>query len=132
MALQAPQTNNPQTVPARQTDLTMEQIYEGVADYATTFQLINRYSQSNPYHGLGFRAGQWFETNERIYWQFLKVLPPLHMTSGGFVMSECTMGNLYESFMELDGRYFCAVVDWNGSQSFADLWTALLAVLIDR
>jgi len=109
----------------------LEKIHDGVADYNTTFTLINRYTPSNPYKALGFRAGQWFETTEDIYSYFLGVLPPLHMTGGGFVVGECTMAGLYESFLEIDGKYYCAVIDWTGSQSFADLWTALLKTLFD-
>lgn len=105
----------------------LEKIYPCIADYDTSFALINRYSDENPHNALGFRAGQWFETTEQVYWYFLECLPPLHMTGGGFVMSECTMDDLYESFLEIDGRYYCAVVAWDGPQSFSALWTALVA-----
>jgi len=106
---------------------SLERIHDGIADYDTTFALINRYERDSAHKALGFRAGQWFETTEEVYWYFLECLPPLHMTSGGFVVSECTMHGLYESFMDIDGRYYCAVVEWNDRQSFSALWTALLS-----
>lgn len=105
----------------------LERIFPSIADHDTSFELINRYNSANVHHTLGFRAGQWFETTEQVYWYFLECLPPLHMTGGGFVMSECTTGDLYESFVEIDGRYYCAVVAWDGPQSFSALWSALLA-----
>jgi len=40
--------------------LVLERIFEGQADYDRTFALLNRYQRSNPYHSLGFKAGQWF------------------------------------------------------------------------
>lgn len=105
----------------------LERIFSGVPAYSTTFELINRYSAQSPLHGIGFRDGQWFEVSEEIYWHFLEALPPLHMTSGGFVMSECTTDDLHECFFEIKGRYYCAVLAWSGPRSFAALWTALLA-----
>ena len=105
----------------------LQKIFEGIADHDTSFELINRYSAETPHHALGFCAGQWFETTRDVYWYFLECLPPLHMTGAGFVMSECTMGDLYESFWEIDGRYFSAVIAWKGPMSFTSLRTALVA-----
>lgn len=105
----------------------LQRIYDGIADYDTSFDLINRYGADNAHHAIGFRAGQWFETVESVYWYFLECLPPLHMTGRGFVMSECTMGDLYESFWEIDGRYYCAVIAWYGPSSFTALRNAIVA-----
>lgn len=98
----------------------------GVVEYDATFALINRYQSRSPHAALGFRAGQWFETTHEIYWYFLECLPPLHQTRCGFVMMECTMGDLYEAFFEIDGRFFCMVVSWPGAGSFDAISDALL------
>ena len=110
----------------------LDQIYPGQAGYTASFELINRYSGSSNYRQLGFRVGQWFETSAEIYWYFLGCLPPVHQTSGGFVMSECTMDGLHDCFLEIDGRYYCAVVKWSGPRSFAQIWTQLLMELATR
>lgn len=106
--------------------LTLVKIHDTVADYGTSFDLINRYSPENQHYETGFQAGQWFETRSDVYWHFLECLPPLHQTGGGFVVSECTMMDLYECFFEIDERYFCVVIRWTGPKSFSDLWAALL------
>jgi len=105
----------------------LERIYEIEANYNKSFELINRYERGNCFNALGFRAGQWFETTQDVYWYFLECLPPLYQTSGGFIVGECTMNGLYDCFLEIDGKYYCAVVEWAGPKSFAALWTALLA-----
>ena len=105
----------------------LQRIYDGLADDAKSLELVNRYQGGNPHYARGFHAGQWFETTKETYWYFLECLPPLHMTGAGFVMTECTMNGLYDCFFEIDGRYYCAVIDWDGPRSFAALWTALLA-----
>lgn len=105
----------------------LERIYEGVPSRGASFELLNRFQRDSRYLKLGFRAGQWFEVSEDIYWYFLEVLPPLHMSGGGFVMSECTMADLYESFFEINGRFYCAVLHWNGPASFRALHKALRA-----
>lgn len=106
----------------------LDRIFEGcVADDATLLPLINRYQATSEFAHLGFRAGQWFETTEETYWHFLESVPPLYQASGGFVVGECTTGHLYESFLEIDGRFYCAVIHWQCRRSFAALWTALLA-----
>ena len=101
--------------PAEPPDL--ELVFEGVADRDVSFALMNRYLASNPHAARGFRAGQWFETTREVYWQCLESVPPLYMASGGFVVGECTMDDLYECFFEIDGRYFCTVIAWAGPQS---------------
>ena len=105
----------------------LEQIYVGIPSRCDIYKLINRYAADNPFHRMGFRAGQWFEVPEDIYWHFLEALPPLHMTGAGFVVGECTMDDLYHGFVEIEGRFFCAVIDWQGPRSLAAFWTALLA-----
>lgn len=104
----------------------LDRIADGRCDYDATFALINRYQASSAHAQIGFKAGQWFETTEEIYWYFLECLPPLHQTSIGFVMMECTMGDLYEAFFEIDGRYYCAVVTWPGPASFEASTAALV------
>lgn len=96
----------------------LERIADGIMSYDATFELINRYQASSPHAATGFKAGQWFETTEDIYWYFLECLPPLHQTAQGFVVMECTMGDLYEAFFEIDNRFFCAVVQWPGAKAF--------------
>jgi len=110
-------------VQAATTPLT--KIHDGVADYSLTFQLINRSTNASTHSSIGFKAGHWFETTEDIYWYFLEVLPPMHMGPSGFVMSECTVGNLYHAFADFNGRYFCLVVDWQGQQTFKALLSQL-------
>ena len=107
----------------------LERIYPGLASRSATFELLGRYSPGNAYARLGHRAGQWFEVSEDIYRHFLEVLPPLYMTSGGFVMGECTRDNLYDCFFEIRGRFYCATLAWSGPRSFAALWTALLGAV---
>ena len=124
---QTPTLEPPAGETVAQPALHLQQIYEGQAEYSTSFELVNRYTSDSRFKGLGFQAGQWFETNSDVYWYFLECLPPLHQSSGGFVVSECTMNGLHECFFEIDERYYYAVIDWTGQQSFAALWTALLA-----
>lgn len=105
----------------------LEQIHTGVAGTAQSYALINRYARSNPHHGLGFRAGQWFETTGEVYAQFLEAVPPLDMSANGFVVGECTMEDLFEAFFRFGDRYFCAVIAWAGHGALVALEQALLA-----
>lgn len=105
----------------------LEQIHAGVAGIAQSYALINRYARSNPYHGLGFRAGQWFETTGEVYAQFLEAVPPLDMSANGFVVGECTTEDLYEAFSQVGDRYFCVVIAWSGHGALVALEQALVA-----
>jgi len=104
----------------------LNRIADGVQGYDATFVLINRYQSSSPHAATGFDAGQWFETTEELYWYFLECLPPLYQNTVGFVMMECTMGDLYEAFFEIDERFYCAVVTWPGPASFEATTAALV------
>lgn len=104
---------------------TLNRIADGALDYGATFALLNRYQASSPHAAIGFKAGHWFETTEEIYWYFLECLPPLHQNAAGFVKMECTMGDLYEAFLEIDGRFYCCVVTWPGQASFEATASAL-------
>lgn len=105
---------------------SLKRIADGVQDYDATFALINRYQSSSPHAAIGFKAGQWFETTEELYWYFLECLPPLYQNTVGFVMMECTMGDLYEAFFEIHERFYCAVVTWPGPASFEATTAALV------
>lgn len=85
----------------------MEKIFEGIADYEKSFELINR-----GYTPDVFSAGQWFETTEEVYWYFLEVLPPMGFDGKDFAICEFATGNLTNAFFQINGRYFCATVDW--------------------
>ena len=53
----------------------------------------------------------WHETNERIYWDQLEVLPPARMERNAFMVGEPWNfdgeGSIYAAFVEIDNRYFC-------------------------
>jgi len=106
----------------------LEQIFKGVVDDdETLIPIINRYQASSPFSDKGFRAGQWFETTEQTYWHFLETMPPLYMSAGGFVMCECITQDLYDCFLEINGRYYCVVIKWVNAKSFSLLLAALRA-----
>jgi hypothetical protein len=105
----------------------LQKIFEGLADDASSLELLNRYQAGNPHYARGYRAGQWFETTQETYWYFLECLPPLYMTGAAFVVIECTMNGLYDCFFEIDGRYYCAPVEWDGPGSFKALSKAMRA-----
>lgn len=105
----------------------LEQIHTGVAGVEQSYALINRYARSNPHHGLGFRAGEWFETTVEVYGQFLEAVPPLDMSAHGFVVGECTMEDLYEAFFRFGDQCFCAVIAWAGHGVLVALEQALAA-----
>lgn len=89
-------------------------IHKAVADYDTTFELINRgYTPDKR------SAGQFFETTEEIYNYFLNVLPPLDFTADGFSMSEFSTGSLTDCFLRRQGRFFCLCISRRNASDFA-------------
>ncbi len=99
--------------------MTFKRIFEGVADRAKTFELINRgYGPEQRF------AGQWFETTEEIYHYFLEVLPPLDWTMDGFSMCEFATGFLTDGFVRINGRFFCLCIHRECSSDFASTVTA--------
>lgn len=90
-------------------------IHNALADYETTFELINRgYTPDKR------SAGQYFETTEEIYNYFLNVLPPLDFTADGFSMSEFSTGSLTDCFLRRNGRFYCLCISRRKSSDFAD------------
>lgn len=98
-------------------------IFDGIATREECFTLINRNTEKiqtyegpwieNPHHGLGYEAGQFFEITREEYDYFLNVLPPMAMTSAGYVMSEYTTGNHTEAFLEIGKRFYCMTIAIN-------------------
>lgn len=95
--------------------MQITRIYDTVADYEKSFDLINR-----GYAPEQRSAGQYFETTEEIYTYFLNVLPPLDFTADGFSMSEFSTGSLTDCFLRCNGRYFCLCISRRKSSDFAD------------
>lgn len=105
--------------------MNFRRIYEGVADQAKCFELLNRHS------GGGIKpdslwAGEWWEIDAESFDYFLDVLPPLQMPPGGFVMCEFTSGNITSAFFSFparDGqqerRFFHASLDMSEATPFA-------------
>lgn len=107
--------------------IVLHQIYPDIADQTTAFELINRYSSDNRFADRGFRAGQWFEITEDVYWHFLEVLPPSYMAHYGFVNCECVTNNLYDGFVEHRGRFFNIVTIGPGHDPFSALARRLIS-----
>ncbi len=95
--------------------MQITRIYDTVADYQKSFDLINR-----GYAPEQRSAGQYFETTEEIYTYFLNVLPPLDFTADGFSMSEFSTGSLTDCFLRCNGRYFCLCISRRNSANFHD------------
>ncbi len=92
-----------------------EQLHEGVADYDTSFALINRGYEPDQH-----KAGQWFETTEDVYNYFLNVLPPLYFDGSNFMMCEASTNTLSEMFMQINGRFFCLTAPHGGTPTIPD------------
>lgn len=90
-----------------------EKIFDGVADNAKTFELINR-----GYAPDVFKAGQWFKCQEDEYWYFLECLPPMDMSRGAFSMCEFSTGYLTNAFIERGNRYFCLTIQRQNRADF--------------
>lgn len=101
----------------------IRKVHEGVADRSKTYELLNRHNDK-PYaeRTEELFAGEWWEITEGSYDEFLEVVPPLMMESGGFVMGEAKIGSIYSAFyrIEIDGerRYFHASVPMTSRQDF--------------
>lgn len=96
----------------------------GVADHDETFALINR--------GYGpdqFKAGQWFETTEKLYWYFLEILPPRHHGGGAFMMCEASTCTLSNAFVQIGERFFCLTVEHAGTTPFSETVRAFRALI---
>lgn len=104
-----------------------EKIFEGIADEAKTFELINR-----GYSPDVFRAGQWFEIMETEYWYFLECLPPMDFNGKAFSMCEFSTGSLTNAFFNLDGRYFCMTIERTNAADFDKACTAMAGALKDE
>lgn len=51
--------------------------------------------------------------DERIYNEFLNILPPLNWRGGSFLMREFTFGSITAKYTKEGDRYFCEFVDIN-------------------
>ncbi|MFV1761511.1 DUF1419 domain-containing protein [Phaeobacter sp. A90a-4k] len=96
----------------------------GVSNHDETFAMINR--------GYGpdvRKAGQWFETTEKLYWHFLEVLPPLHFDGGAFMMREASTCTLSDAFVQIGDRFFCLTVEHGGATPFSEIVRAFRALI---
>lgn len=82
-----------------------ECIFEGIANRAKTFELINR-----GYEPEQRKAGQWFETTGEIYSYFLNILDPLDWEVDAFSMSEFATETLTDGFVKRGNRFFCVAI----------------------
>lgn len=108
------------------TPIQLCKLHPHVLGMAAALDLINRYSSSNANAHLGYAAGQWFEITEDVYWYFLEVLPPSYMSHFGFINCECVTNNLYDGFVEHQGRFYTIVTRGPGANPFSDLATQLI------
>jgi hypothetical protein len=106
--------------------MNLRKIFDGVADNAKTFELINR-----GYSPDVFSAGDWFETGSDEYWYFLECLPPLDYARGAFSMSEFSTGYLTNAFIERAGRFYCLTIERKGPADFSAAIRAFDALLAD-
>lgn len=97
--------------------MQLEQIHPGIASTAQLLALLNRSQATSPHHGLGVRAGQWFECSECDFWYFLGSSPPLAHTGASFALEEFDQGNLTHSFHRIGARFFCVMIAYQGRRS---------------
>lgn len=95
-----------------------------IAEHDETFALINR-----GYTPDVFKAGQWFETTEEMYWYFLEVLPPLHFDGRAFMMCEASTCILSNAFVQIGKRFFCLTVEHAGTTPFPETVRAFRALV---
>lgn len=97
--------------------MNIKRIFDGIADTADHFNLLNRYQAGNPYADKGFRAGQFWQIGEAEYWHFLNLLPPMAYSAGSFAMSEFSRENLTESYHLIGDCYYCMTIEYLGPES---------------
>ena len=56
-------------------------------------------------------AGTKWAVSEKIYWEFLEMLPPLGDYRGGFVMSEPDSGSIHSAYYKSGGSYWHEYID---------------------
>ena len=52
-----------------------------------------------------------WQITERIYTEFLEILPPMRWTGTSFLMSEFVFGTITTKYTKEGDRYFCEFVD---------------------
>lgn len=105
-------------------------IHEGVADLSETYKLLNRHSDK-PYQErvAALWAGEWWETTEEAYWNFLEMMPPAFMSGGSFAMLEATIDEIRSVFYKIPSaegdRFFHASVDLTDRAAFHEMRDAI-------
>ena len=108
--------------------MNYHKIYEGVADNAKTFELLNRHS-GPPWPRPDYVwANEWWEIEEAEYYYFLEVLPPMAWERHGFAMCEFTSGNVTSVFLNIAGRFFHVSVVW-GPDAIQNAATHIMGTL---
>lgn len=79
------------------------------------FERLNRWTKDPEYlashtgpgrYDFGALVGQKWEIEEKTYWYFLEVLPPVGMKGGGFYMSEFLTGDITSYYSKVGNKYF--------------------------
>ncbi len=55
--------------------------------------------------------GKRWAIDERLYNEFLNILPPMNWRSGSFMMSEYTFSTITTKYSKVGDRYYCEFVD---------------------
>jgi hypothetical protein len=90
------------------------------------FQRLNAYRRSREYVAYARRVGidepadadsfpsllgvRW-QIDERIYNEFLEILPPMNWRGGSFMISEFCFGTITTKYTQEGERYYCEFVD---------------------
>jgi hypothetical protein len=111
--------------------MQFEKIFEGKADCAETFTLINR-----GYTPDVFKAGQWFEIDQSEYWYFLEVLPPMDFYGQAFSMCEFSTDDLTNMFVSVGSgdneKYYLVTIQRKNAADFKSALSGFLNVLSEE
>lgn len=86
----------------------MQQLPSARGDRTLHFKNLNRY-QTDGYEA-HLMVGKFWEVDEKLYWEFLELLPPEYC-AGGFRMIEKLTGSIAATYFKIGDRYWCAYTD---------------------